>query len=106
MCTCACKRELGLADARWVAIVKHRTHQRGHLGYLYITRMTLDTVTVAIHPPPNHDEQDVQLKIDPPLTNGREARERLYEWQAKAYEHFDVVRIILSIYRFTGRDGH
>ena len=59
--------------------------------------MTLESVTVEIHPPPNHEEQKITLKIDPPLENGFEARERLTEWQVKAYEHFDVVRIVLPI---------
>ena len=76
------------------AIVKHRTHQRGQLGYLYITGFNLpDSVTVAIHPPPSNDEQSLELKFDPPVEDAFEVRERLFEWRDKAFEHFDVVRL-------------
>jgi hypothetical protein len=78
----------------FVAIVKHRTHQRGQLGYLYITGFNLpDSVTVAIHPPPSNDEVSLELKFDPPVEDAFEVRERMFEWRDKAFEHFDVVRL-------------
>lgn len=79
-------------DAENVAIVKHRTHQRGHLGYLYITSINVpDSITIAIHPPSSNDEQSLDLKFDPPVENAFEVRTRLFEWRDKAFEHFDVV---------------
>jgi hypothetical protein len=81
------------ARAEVAAIVKHRTHQRGQLGYLYITSINLpDSITIAIHPPPSNDEQSIDLKFDPPVEDGFEVRTRLSEWRDKAFEHFDVVR--------------
>jgi hypothetical protein len=80
--------------AKWIAIVKHRTHQRGQLGYLYITSINLpDSITIAIHPPPSNAEQSIDLKFDPPVEDGFEVRQRLFEWRDKAFEHFDVVRL-------------
>jgi hypothetical protein len=79
--------------AERAAIVKHRTHQRGQLGYLYITSINLpDSITIAIHPPPSNDEKSIDLKFDPPVEDGFEVRQRLFEWRDKAFEHFDVVR--------------
>jgi hypothetical protein len=81
--------------AKCVAIVKHRTHQRGQLGYLYITSINLpDSITIAIHPPPSNDEKSIDLKFDPPVEDGFEVRQRLFEWRDKAFEHFDVVRFL------------
>jgi hypothetical protein len=90
--------------AELTAIVKHRTHQRGQLGYLYITSINLpDSITIAIHPPPSNDEQSIDLKFDPPVEDGFEVRTRLFEWRDKAFEHFDVVRPYLYLCEYTDK---
>lgn len=76
------------------AIVKSkRPDLKGELGWLHVGR--LDDfgkyLQVQIHPPPTHEEKEVQIPLDPPITNPYDIRPRLYKFRAEAFNLYRIV---------------
>ncbi|RXK38081.1 hypothetical protein M231_04640 [Tremella mesenterica] len=86
-----------------LAIVKHRTSRRGHLGHLHISSIDPEgkNITILIHPPPTNEEIKLEIPFDPPVKSPYEVRPRLLAWRDLAYSHFDVPRNpVITYYSF------
>jgi len=88
----ACMAYFNSRPEELTAIVKHRTSIKGHLGYLFIASVDPNGkfVTVFYHPPPNHEQQKLDLEVDPPLKNPYALRPRLMQYRDEGMRRFGV----------------
>ncbi|KAL1411891.1 hypothetical protein Q8F55_002877 [Vanrija albida] len=75
------------------AIVKYkRPDLKGNLGYLHVGR--LDDygkfLQIQIHPPPTHEEKEIQIPLDPPILSSFDLRPLFYKWRAEAFSLYRV----------------
>ena len=74
-------------------IVKLRAKTPGNLGHLHVSIVepTGTHMTVIYHPPPNHEDTEVQVPFDPPLKSIYEVKPLFRKWEAEVKEKYKPV---------------